>query len=542
MKEVLLINLTRMGDILQSTPIMRGLKRRFPGCSITYVVISGFAEICKGIPYIDRLIPFDMDDYYNKLHSIDPVENYRTLEDFIGRINERSYDLLINLTPSKSCALLTALIDAKRICGLTVDGEGYRVLKGPWMRYFTTSVFNRHLNPFNLVDMHARACGVGGDREGLVLKVPSDSEKRAREILEGEGVREGDLLIGLQPGASKEHKRWGTGNFGLLARRLCEEMGARVVVFGSRAEANLGREVKAIGGDGVIDLTGRTDLMELAALLRRCRLLVSNDSGTMHIATAVGTKVVELSLGAAYFRETGPYGEGHMVVESRIPCHPCNFDVDCKGMECRSYIRPDHVFEIVKMALEGREGPIQDGQEWRSVQVYRSAFDSMGLLDYIPLIERPMEERDILLRAYRRMWASLLEGGNPLEVLDDTFIRTPSIQASMEGLVLPFKRLGDLAEKGMALTRELKTLFREKRGEEMRAVGEKIAALDEEVTRMRFTHPWVSPVTNFFSYSKESLDGEGLEALIEGTEALYRFLRDQARVMESLLSGTPCLS
>ena len=117
MKEILIINLTRMGDLLQTTPLMAGLKELHRSSRITLLINSAFTEICRGIPFFDDLVVIDMKEYrtrlVNKEHSL--VENYRFLENLIHQINAREYDLTINITHSPVSAILTSFIRTREI-------------------------------------------------------------------------------------------------------------------------------------------------------------------------------------------------------------------------------------------------------------------------------------------------------------------------------------------------------------------------------------------------------------------------------------------
>src|SRR5262249_59320215 len=115
-------------------------------------------------------------------------------------------------------------------------------------------------------------------------------EAFAEQFLAEHGVSDADFLVALQPGASEERKRWRPERFAELADALTERFGARVLICGSAAEKALGRQVIGRAKHPVIDGVGKTTLAGLASLLRRCALLVTNDTGTMHLATAVGTR------------------------------------------------------------------------------------------------------------------------------------------------------------------------------------------------------------------------------------------------------------
>jgi len=561
--EVIIVNLTRMGDILQSTPLMEGIKNRYPRCRITCLINSAFAEICGAIPLIDNLVTFDVGKYHRELrdHTISLVEGHRILDTLIAGINRVEYDLLINLTPSREGAIISSLIEAREVRGLTIDGEGHRVIKDRWMRYFMSSVFNRHTNPFNLVDMYSKVGrGVGRERR-LHLEVPTDAVEKGDTLLREEGVDIGvDTLIGFQPGASRDHKRWSVAGFSELGKRLSSERGAKVVLIGSKGECDIGREIGANIGKWCVDMTGKTTPLEAAAIVKRCDLMVTNDSGIMHIATSVGTPVIELSLGAAYFRETGPYGEGNFVLEARISCHPCDFSVTCSDMPCRDYIRPEQVMEVISMILDGGRGnTIEDRPLWQGVQLYRATFDKEEIIHYIPVISRPMDKDDLFSSLYRVMWKYALDpAGNgdsdeSVAALQTILTDTPlelSGRLAGEGCrteKIALKRIVELAEKGNDLSERLlimaskiapKRVEGEVRREDisiMEGLGRELAAIDEEIGEVGALNIYLHPMTDIFRFGKESLDECAILPLAQGTMRLYGDLALQGSTLLILL-------
>ena len=129
-----------------------------------------------------------------------------------------------------------------------------------------------------------------------------------------------------------------------------------------------------------MNLAGRTGVGELAGVLKRCRVLVTNDTGTQHVAAAVGTPVVVVSVGPVFFRETGPYGEGHLVFQARMPCAPCSFHVTCTKPVCKEKIRAEFVYKALVRLLRGEEGVPTDLPQ--DVSCYRSSFDDEGCLAF----------------------------------------------------------------------------------------------------------------------------------------------------------------
>jgi len=165
------------------------------------------------------------------------------------------------------------------------------------------------------------------------------------------GIQDGRPLIGMNPGATYGlAKCWYPERFGELGKRLFEKWKATVLLFGKEEERPIAKEILQHLKEGGIDLTGKTHLLQLAALLERCQLIVTNDTGTMHVATAVGAPVVAL-FGSTDPSTTGPWGDGHIVIRKDVPCSPCLKRICPTDHRCMELITVDEVEEIIDKKL-----------------------------------------------------------------------------------------------------------------------------------------------------------------------------------------------
>jgi heptosyltransferase-2 len=174
-------------------------------------------------------------------------------------------------------------------------------------------------------------------------------------VLKDLGIPEGKPLIGMNPGATYGlAKCWYPDRFGEMGKRLSEKWQARVLLFGKEEERPIVHEILKHMGMKGIDLTGKTGLLQLAALIERCTLLVTNDTGTMHVATAVGTPVVAI-FGSTPPLTTGPWGDGHVVVKRDVPCSPCWKRICPTDHQCMDLITVDEVEEAVDKQLRRKK-------------------------------------------------------------------------------------------------------------------------------------------------------------------------------------------
>jgi hypothetical protein len=311
---------------------------------------------------------------------------------------------------------------------------------------------------------------------------------------------------------------------------------------------------------------GQTSLAQLAALLQRCRLLVTNDTGTMHLACAVGTQVVGLFMGPALFHQTGPYGVGHVVLQAEIPCAPCGYLVRCSHQVCKDHIPWKAVFDTVKWMVETfnvqrstfnvedamvRNPPPQFGS---GLAGYISMFDADGYLQFQPLHKRRLDWSTLLRLAYRGAWKVLLDGKPLDQVLAAmheeiaTYYHGERVMDDMQRLadevLKTLARLHSLAQQGSALSQELvqeagRQPFRIGR---IQALGKALEELDEQIKVLGATREEVRPITIMFRFGKENLQGWELLPLSKQTRQLYDTLGQQSEVSARVLAACTRMS
>ena len=144
-KNILILNMTRMGDLIQSTPLIEGLHKKYPQAEITMIVSSDFAEFAKRIPHVKENIVFNLRQFNERSAQRDIcwVEIYRYLQNFLETLAPRKYDLVVNLSHSKLSALMIAYLKFKNVRGFMCDETGNRKTEHPWMQYFGTEPFNK---------------------------------------------------------------------------------------------------------------------------------------------------------------------------------------------------------------------------------------------------------------------------------------------------------------------------------------------------------------------------------------------------------------
>ncbi len=278
-----------LGDAVMSLPTLRSLREMHPRARITLLTKPAFADLYRGSPHVDEVLP----------HERGNVRRWMAL---VRDLKRRKFDTAILLPRSLSSALLawSARIP-KRV------GYGRPALltdsPAPLGRIHRVHHFHHLLS----------ALGSPPSVHAPKLDLLSDAKDWAEKQLPGED------WIGINPGATYgAAKQWFPDRFIELGKRLARR--GRIVVVGGPAEADLGVTVaKAVGGQSV---AGRTSVSQLAAAIARCRLFVTNDTGPMHVADAVGVPIVAV-FGPTDWITTPPFGKKHVIVRHEIQCAPC---------------------------------------------------------------------------------------------------------------------------------------------------------------------------------------------------------------------------
>jgi ADP-heptose:LPS heptosyltransferase len=371
-KEILVLQNQRIGDTLQTTPLLAGLREKHAPCRITLVANRLFADLrLQGL--VDETIVLDQNAlcraFKDRTRSL--AAGFEEARAFLAPLAAHEWDLVIDVPADPVMHLVASnLPRARAVRGATLGPARRLAYSHPEVMLLYTIGLCREVNRFNLVDLQNLLAGVRPREPRLELPVDPASEAAADRLLSDGGIDPGgELVIALQAGASEERKRWGEERFTALARAAAERLGARVVVCGSAAEREMAERIGSAAGARALVAAGRTTVAELGALLRRCRALVTHATGTMHVAAAVGTRVIDLSVGPVSFRETGPYQEGSLVFEGEIECAPCNFNAVCHHYSCRDHITPEMVLRTLQAVRDGAEWSTLDPSAFRGVRL-----------------------------------------------------------------------------------------------------------------------------------------------------------------------------
>jgi lipopolysaccharide heptosyltransferase II len=326
-RRVCLIKPSALGDVVQALPAFLGLRRRGPRAHIAWVCGSAFTGLLEGCPGLDEVIPFPRNGGVTGMLGL------------AHRLWKGRFDLAIDLQGLLRSSLLAWATRASRRVGFASAREGARYL------YTDLVPADQKALPAVLANWEAaRAFGCTGGPPPVRLGITEKHREQARCWL----AALPRPILAIHPGASWPTKRWPPEYFAALVNRS----GASAVLVGGPREKEVGQAVSSRLHVPFLDLTGQTTLLQLAALLESADVMVSNDSGPMHLAAALGAPVLAPFTCTSTLR-AGPYGVGHAAVATRVTC-AASYRRACSSMVCMSELTPDRLWPSLLALLEKR--------------------------------------------------------------------------------------------------------------------------------------------------------------------------------------------
>jgi lipopolysaccharide heptosyltransferase II len=339
-KNILIIMMGGIGNMIFLTPALKALRKALPSSTFSFLLGPyGAEKVVEGSHYIDQKIIVEPDEFTGLSANIK----------IIRQLKKQDFNLSITSTgtnPLKS-GLLCALAGIKYRLGENIRGKSFfHNLKVPFDR-------NRHEVESNI--QLIQRLGIEVDDRSLFIQRSEEDKNSAQKYFTQHNL-EGKLVVGMHPGSGihqASFKRWPKERFSQLADKLINDLGASVILFGGTEETELANEMKDMMQSPPLIMTGKTTLAETAALIEKCRLFFSNDSGLLHVACAVSTPAIGL-FGPTSPKRTGPYSGSSSVIRKDLACSPCYFGkpVRCDHFECLNLITVDDVMQEAKKRLE----------------------------------------------------------------------------------------------------------------------------------------------------------------------------------------------
>ncbi len=366
MEKYLIVNPFGIGDVLFTTPVIKALKEKYPDCVIGYWCNERVKNLLKNDPNISKVFALSRGDI-KRISKNSPLKSFFTMIGLLKEIRKEKFDVVLDFSLDSRYSLLLKIAGIRKRIGFNYKNRG---------RFLTDRIDLKGYSEKHVVEYYSdllKFIGIEHKICPLDLMVTEENTAKARDKLAEFGVLPSGLVLGIAMGGGASwgkdaiYKQWPPEKFGQLAGRLIKDLGARVLLLGSADEKPIADIVGKMGqsplgtvpifpSKNIIDLTGKLDLEELAAIIKELKLLVCNDGGPLHMAVALGIKTVSI-FGPVDDRVYGPYprGEQHIVIKKDLSCRPCYENFRFQGCfnnrRCLEEITVSEVFEKVKGLL-----------------------------------------------------------------------------------------------------------------------------------------------------------------------------------------------
>lgn len=335
--KILVLALSGIGDALMFTPALKLLSQSLPSAQIdALVMFNGTKEIYETNPNFNKVIHFDFLKE-GTLNSLKFVLGLR-----------KKYDATINVYPSnrKEYNLINFLIGAKKRVGVEYLKMNAQNLG--WLNNVTVLENDKTHNAQTNIKLIEKLLNKGFDEEpGMEIHLSDENKKFEEDYLKKNSIKENDLVVGFHPGCAtlKNHikRRWEPEKFAELGKKLIKEKKAKVFLFGGPEEEELKASIQKMIDSNISYVIKTEKFLQSIAIMKRCNVFVTNDSALMHVASAIGLKVIAI-IGPTNQHYIHPWKTQHKIVSLNLDCAPCFFYTP-KPLTCS---RTDVQFKCIK--------------------------------------------------------------------------------------------------------------------------------------------------------------------------------------------------
>ena len=342
-KKILVRGPNWLGDAVMCEPAIRGLRKLFPQSQISLLVKPAVADVFAGHPAVTQILTYDSRGRHEGLTGKWALA---------GELRRQGFDLAVLFQNAFEAAFLTFLANVPRRYGYATDGRSL-LLSDPVAVPDRRSLSHQVHYYWDLL----KPLGLTGEPPAPEFSVsPEEEQSMAGRFIEG-GLTATDIVVGINPGSTYGGaKRWLPERFAEVTERLsrstpeARDRQVSVVIFGAKGEERLGQDIAAQLSARSLVLSGATTIRELMAAVKRCDVLLTNDTGPMHIASAFQVPVVAI-FGPTDWRTTSPFGKAHTIVRQPVDCSPCLLRECPIDHRCMTRVTVDQVYEAATKEL-----------------------------------------------------------------------------------------------------------------------------------------------------------------------------------------------
>ena len=339
--KTLVIRFSSIGDVVLSSPLIRVLHKRFPSSQIDFVVRKEYADLVRYNPNLNFIFEFDVQGGFQELRRLASI------------IRREKYDLIIDIHNSLRSRYIRSFSGAKKVVAINKRIFARTILVRLKKNYYRdiVSVVDRYIEP-------VKTYGIENDAQGLEIFIPDETMHKVSGKVSSLKLHMCEKIIGFCPSAKHATKRWPEERFIEAGIRLVRELKAKIILFGGKNDTILCATIaeginKKSEGECAVEYSDQFSLLETAAAMQFCDVIVTNDSGLMHIAAAMKKKLVAIF--GSTVREFGffPVGTENIVLERKgLYCRPCSHigRASCPEghFRCMSEIQVSEVVDSIK--------------------------------------------------------------------------------------------------------------------------------------------------------------------------------------------------
>jgi len=340
-KRILIRGTNWIGDAVMTLPAVSAVRKTFPDARISILAKPWVAEIFNLSNEVDEVILFQSPGIHSGV-----AGKFRLSQD----LRAMKFDTAILLQNAIEAAIISCLAGIPVRAGYNSDGRGL-LLTHSVRR--TEAIRKVHQTEYYLEMVKSLGCQSAGTDS--CLRPGKDYDALAEEICDAHGIGREGILVGMAPGATYgPAKRWFPERFAAVADRVIDDYHARVIIFGSNQDGEIADQVQQNARHPLISLAGKTNLKEAIAVMARCSLFISNDSGLMHVAGALNIPTVAI-FGSTNPVTTSPVGDKSVIIHKDIECSPCLKETCPTDFRCMDMISVDDVYDIATLLLNGSQ-------------------------------------------------------------------------------------------------------------------------------------------------------------------------------------------
>jgi heptosyltransferase-2 len=336
-KRILIIQTAFIGDVILTTPLVKNLKQIFPLSHLSFLLIPETKNCLENNPHLDEILVYDKRGKWGLFEFLR----------ILGEIRKRDFELAVIPHRSLRSALLAYLAGTKQRLGFN------RSAGSALLTHKIAYLNNIHEVDRNLSLLSDFSSNVT-DTSPELFPSPEDYNY-VRGLLDESGIRENDKLACIAPGSVWPTKRWLPERFAEVAQLLMEKAGVKVLFLGSDDDRKLCQNIGDLMKEKPPVLAGRTNILQSAAIISKCKVVLSNDSAPVHMASAMKRPVVAIFGSTVPEFGFAPYGVDHLIIQKEMDCRPCGIHgkrkCPQKHFRCMREITTEEVFRAASSFL-----------------------------------------------------------------------------------------------------------------------------------------------------------------------------------------------